>query len=493
MRLPPPLALLAALAGALIALAWMRPIDHDESQYVAAAVLSAGGLLPYRDYAYLQTPLQPLLFAPIAWAAGTWAYPALRIVNALLGWAAVAGVYAGARVAGARPTIAISCAMLFAACDILLFSAGTARNDALPAAMLAWALPLILKAERTDGSRIGALAIGLLLAGATAAKISYAIPALAYGLYALVRRERHRPLWVIAGTLPAVALVAWLWWLDPPSAYFGTVLFPALAPAQYYEAAGRAWKLSTGLKLVDTLKFLALGPALLALIAVAWRQPRGLPRLLGWLILAGLVAALMPTPTWRQYLLPLLPPLFIALAERWEVQPLARALRIAAAVFAGAGLVPSVIALAAGGGLSTAIAEGRAIRAAMDAAGADGPIATLAPEFVPASGRSIDPRFAAGPFVFRSAGLFDLKGEVLHHVVTRARIDEHFTELGQPPRAILVGGEGKWTSGEDALDRMLEDWATAHGWRRMPVASARFRLYVPPQAAARRLPSSSSE
>ncbi|MGK6319133.1 DUF2029 domain-containing protein [Sphingomonas sp. DT-204] len=487
MRLPPPPALLAALAVALVTLAWMRPIDHDESQYVAAAVLSAGGLLPYRDYAYLQTPLQPLLFAPVAWAAGAWAYPALRIVNALLGWAAVAGVYAGARAAGARPGPAIAAAGLFAACDILLFSAGTARNDALPAAMLAWALPLMLKAERGNGSRIGAVAIGLLLAGAVAAKVSYAVPALAYGLYSLLRRERHRPRWVIAGTLPMVALVAWLWWLDPASALFGTVLFPALAPAQYYEAAGRAWKLSTALKLVDTLKFLALGPALLALGAVAWRQPRGLPRLLGWLILAGLVAALLPTPTWRQYLLPLLPPLFVALSMRWREQPPARALRIAFAVFAGAGLVPSVVALAAGGGLSAAIAEGRAIRATLDAAGVQGPIATLAPQFVPATGRPLDPRFATGPFYFRSRGLLAARGEAAAHLVGRDRLAHGLASV--PPAAILVGGEGRWTSGDDRLDKVLEDWAIAGGWRRAPVASARFRLYVPPQAAARRLSS----
>ena len=53
------------LAVLLCLLAIARPVDHDESQYVAAATLSGAGLIPYRDYAYLQTPLQPLLFAPI--------------------------------------------------------------------------------------------------------------------------------------------------------------------------------------------------------------------------------------------------------------------------------------------------------------------------------------------------------------------------------------------------------------------------------------------
>ena len=91
------------MALILCALALVRPIDHDESQYVAAAVLTAHGLLPYRDYAYLQTPLQPFLFAPLAWMAGVAAWPALRLANALLGAVALF-VHVARRAAGrARP------------------------------------------------------------------------------------------------------------------------------------------------------------------------------------------------------------------------------------------------------------------------------------------------------------------------------------------------------------------------------------------------------
>ena len=54
-----------ALALWLVAIALLRRLSIDESQYVASAVLTAKGLLPYRDYAYLQTPLQPFAFAPL--------------------------------------------------------------------------------------------------------------------------------------------------------------------------------------------------------------------------------------------------------------------------------------------------------------------------------------------------------------------------------------------------------------------------------------------
>jgi len=47
------LALVVLVVLALMLLAMARPIDHDESQYVAAAVL-AWGKLPYREFAYLR-------------------------------------------------------------------------------------------------------------------------------------------------------------------------------------------------------------------------------------------------------------------------------------------------------------------------------------------------------------------------------------------------------------------------------------------------------
>jgi len=474
MAIARPLPLLATLVVVLVALAALRPIDHDESQYVAAAVLTADGLMPYRDYAFLQTPLQPFAFAPLAWLFGGWAWGALRIANALLGAVVVAASWRAMREAGVGSHTATLCAGLLATCDILLFSAGTARNDALPAALLAVALAPMLRAERVGGSRAGAVLIGLLLGGAAAAKISYALPAATYGVYALVVR-RHRPWWVLLGALPPAALVAWTAAIAPAGFLFGTLHFPAAAPAQYYEAAGRAWKLSAWAKALDTLKFLVLGPALLAIATVALRRARRWPSLLEWLVLAGLVAALLPAPTWRQYLLPALPPLFVLLAERL-CKP-ARAWRIAAIVFAVAGLAPTIVALAKPGSLVTAMRE----RAAL--AGVRGPVATLAPQFVAMP----DPRFAPGPFHFRSRGLLTPAEEVSLNLVSRDTLDAAFART--PPAAIMVGGEAAWTSGDPALDSILQDWAIRNGWRRAPLASDRLRLYLPPQAAARALPS----
>ena len=526
-RIGLPVRLLAAVVVLFALLALLRPIDHDESQYVAAAVLSAHGDLPYRDYAYLQTPLQPLLFAPLAWFAGALAWPVLRLANVVLGALLVGCVWRASREAGATPRAALVGAVLFATCDCFLFSIATARNDALPAALLGVAMVLIVRARDGRGSTIGAVLTGLLLAAAAAAKVSYALPAVGYGLYALVDR-RHRPLAVLAGALPIVALVGWTWAQAPAGFVFGTLTFPARAPAEYYRLS--PWKLTWTAKAVDVLKFLALGPALIALVLAVrggWRRVPVLAVLAG----AGLVAAVLPFPTWRQYLLPLLPPLFVLLALAWAQRPPVRWVRIVTVVFVCAGLAPTVAGLIVGGGGGTgrvpmlaALRDGRALRAAFDRAGVVGPVATLSPQFLAATGRLPDVRFATGPFYFRSHALVAPGAEAGLHLVSGDRLGalamppvsaspakagaqlrpEGYRALRSPtstsatgprpspgkrskdgvgngsrlPAAILVGGEAKWSSGNPALDARLENWAIAHDYRAVPVASPRLRLYV---------------
>lgn len=451
------------LAVLLCLLAIARPVDHDESQYVAAATLSGAGLIPYRDYAYLQTPLQPLLFAPIAWVAGRWAWPALRLVNALLGLVAIAGVYRAARLWGADRRAATLAAWLFSTCDILLFAVGTARNDALPAALLAAALIGVARGEGQGASRGSAALTGLLLAAAAAAKISYALPAIAYGLWALFHR-RHRPIWVMIGTLPVLALMAALFAAAPEGFLFGVLRFPSQAPAEYY--AARPWKLSWAAKALDSLKFLALGPALVGLLVVARARP---PRLLVLLMIGGAISAMLPFPTWRQYWLPFLPPLFVALALLWHREPPSPRWRIALALLAIVGLAPTLITLIGrdeGMSLPTALAEGRRAAAMMDRMGVTGPVATLAPQMLAVTGRMPHPDFATGPFYFRSRALLDAQAEQRLHLVaqTRPRIAADW---------VLVGGEGPWSAGDARLDAALARAARNPGWR---VPGTRFRL-----------------
>ncbi len=484
-----PTGIAAGIFIVLMLLALVRPFDHDESQYVAAALLSANGL-PYRDFAYLQTPLQPMLLAPLAVAAGVWAWPALRLANALFGTVTLVACFVAARTAGVEPRRAVLAILLMGCTDIFLFTSAVARNDALPGALLAVALWLIVRRARGLDSGTEAVATGLLLAGAAAAKISFAFPAVAYGLFALVDR-RHRPFALMLGAAPVAGLMLWLYAQAPAAFWFGVFTFPARAPAEWYLAQHMPWKLSLMGKALDTLKFLALGPALMALvIAIRFPGRARIERLLDLLIVAGLIAALLPEPTWRQYLLPILPPLFVRLALAWQRDPPGKGARIAAVIFAIGGLAPSIEALGKatrGVPMLVAIDQGRALRAAFDAQGGQGAVATLSPQLLPGAGLAIDPRFAAGPFYFRSLALLDGRQERQFMLVSRNRID-----MAAPFTAILVGGEGPWMSGEASDDAPLIAYAQARRWRRIAIPGGRLTLYLPPRQAAARTPRATS-
>lgn len=467
----------AALGLVLAGLALVRPLDHDESQYVAATVLAARGWL-YRDFAYLQTPLQPLLLAPLAALAGMWAWPVLRLANAAMVMAALMLFHRGARQSGVAPALATGVTALFAGSDIVLFCAGVARNDALPLLLYCAALPPMLRAAEGRGNNAGALAAGLLLAGAAAAKLSYGVIALAYGVYALAAR-RHRPAWLLLGAVPLALLCLCCAVRAPGAFWFEMIDFPVRAPSEWYLAQGAGWKLSLPMRLVDLAKFLALGAPLPALLLVAWHRARTpQERLLDLLIVAGLIAAFAPVPIWRQYLLPVLPPLFLRLALLWQARPPGRATRVALAVFVAAGLSFTGQGLwQARGGVPMlrARAESAAIGAAYRAAGARGAVATLSPQYLPAAGLAIDPRFAAGPFYFRSTGLLSAADEARFGLVSKARL-----QSAAPPAVLLTGAPLRDTISEASQDGALIAYARRHHFHAQPVPGTSFTLWLPP-------------
>src|SRR4051794_3399724 len=126
----------AALALWLAAIVFLRKLSIDESQYVASAVLTSKGLLPYRDYAYLQTPLQPFAFAPLEWLFAGHVLIALRLTNAMLGGLTMLLVFATARRMGATAGAAFAAASMLAVCEPFTWSVGVARNDMLPAVLM---------------------------------------------------------------------------------------------------------------------------------------------------------------------------------------------------------------------------------------------------------------------------------------------------------------------------------------------------------------------
>src|SRR4051794_14287048 len=92
--------LVVVIVGSTLALLSLDAVfTHDEDQYIGGATFAATSMI-YRDFVYLQTPLQPLLLAPVTQLFPGHVFTALRLANALLATLALIGVYLAQRAAG---------------------------------------------------------------------------------------------------------------------------------------------------------------------------------------------------------------------------------------------------------------------------------------------------------------------------------------------------------------------------------------------------------
>ena len=461
---------IAALALWLIGIAFVRKLSIDESQYIASAVLTSKGLLPYRDYAYLQTPLQPFVFAPLQWLFAGLVLIAMRLTNALLGAGTIAMVYGTARRMGAGGGVALAAAAMLAVCEPFTWSTGVARNDMLPALLMM--LGLFAMAEGMTARRMFGAGVALGLAAGT--KISYALPTATVFLAMLWTRDalaRRNALWfavgVAAGLVPTLVLIL----LAPQQFLAEAIVFPAIGPEQYYTEIGKAWRLGPN-RFFRLLVAAAIGPALIASVEIGWRGRRWAGdrrrRVMAAATIGGVISAALNRPFQIFYLLPALPPLFVLTALLLhEARPMW--LKGVWALSIGAGIVPvgAWVVNAANAGIPPAFdAERRAdaLGAALRAHHVDGPIATLAGQFVPDAKAEIDRRFAAGPFLYRTREFIASDQAREWHVVTR---DQASPMREQPPAAIVTGD---YPDVQPAQEIELAEQAGALGYR--PIVAA---------------------
>jgi len=311
---------------------------------------------------------------------------------------------------------------------------------------------------------------------AAGVKISYAVPAATVFAAAIWTRntvQRRNAIWfavgVVAGLIPTFILIM----LAPRQFLAEAILFPALGPEQYYSEIGKAWRLGPNrfLRLVIAA---AIGPALIASVEVAWRgrMARRLADPVRRVMLAaaigGLLSAALNRPFQIFYLLPALPPLFALAALLFEERRSAW-LKSAWALSIAAGIVPvgAWIVHAASAGITPAMdAQRRAdvLGATLRANHIEGPIATLAGQFVPDAKAEIDRRFAAGPFLYRTREFISPEQAREWQVVTR---DQLGSLPDHPPAAIVLGD---YPDVQPPQELQLADQARALGYR--PTASA---------------------
>ena len=434
----------------LLLIAFIHPISHDESQYVAATWLVGHGLLPYRDFAYLQTPLQPFVFAPLHWIFRHDLLVWSRLANAGLAAGTLALVYSAVRRAGGKTGAALASALLLLTCHAFIWAAGVARNDMLPAALLAAGLRIEVSHPRSWGHALAGMALGL----SAAAKISYAIPPIAIITILFVSRERQwrrSALWLSLGALvgfaPAVVLA-----LNASDAFlFEVFTFGLRAPVIWYRELGETWAIGS-LRFAYLIAVAAIGPALIASIAVVVRVAQEPERWFGdrarrVLIAAaagGLLSAALNRPFNAPYLVPMLPPLFVLVGlELSQERVPSQLLRFAGGASAAIALVwpASCIGETVIHGafpLIDAEARSKEIGDELRARGMHGTIAGLSEQYLVDSGHALDSRFAAGPFLFRSVGLVSADQAAKWHIVTR---DQYASIAASSPGAIVTGGE----------------------------------------------------
>ena len=486
-RLPLPWLALALAAVVLGALALCLPLDHDEGQYVAAAAL-ARQLRPYRDFAYLQTPLQLLLTAPIGALADGWAFIALRLANAAMALGELTLIYVAQRRLGAAPSRALAAAGLLLLAYPFEFSSVVARNDALPALLETGAMLAALEAlRRRMAWPLWALA-GLLLGAAVSAKLSYVFPPVAVGLYLLWRAWRGTGRFAdvlacamggVLGLLPCLAA-----WLQSPEGFlWGAVTYAETAPKAWYGWLGQGPRLTLSARALEGGFHLAVGPALAmlagVLIAATRRRREPVPSgvaLLQVLALGGVAAAFAPSPMQRQYLEPLLPPLVVL----WGVRDpalsgagrLALGALLAIGIATGVGRVGYVLGEAAlgwiGGRPPPALAltaEAHWLDRTLAATPVRGPVATLSPLVVVDSGLPLDPRFASGVFAYRTGDLVpdDLQSRL--HILSPRTLARGLD--AQPPAAIITGFETPVGVHRRNPDDDLRAYARARGYAQL--------------------------
>ncbi|WP_174299520.1 glycosyltransferase family 39 protein [Caulobacter sp. S45] len=492
--------LFGGLALWLGLLVFATPFNHDEDQYLAASVLAAKALL-YRDFLYVQTPLQPELTAWLTGLAPGWSFLVLRLASAAFGLAALAGVWSAQRRLDVGRRAASAATLLMASAYTFQYCASVVRNDALPMALLAWAIVAAASALREGGRRpwLGWGVCGLLLGAAVSAKISFAPLLAAAALSVCLPRAALRPRGTEVGSfglgaLAGLAPIALAWTRAPEAVRFALVGFWADGPRRWYVANGLEHRMEPASKLLYGLGDLLLGPALAALALVLLARlrpprPAGAPaaRLLDLMILAGLVAAFAPSPTYKQYFAPLLPPLFIRLGLIASQSRLPAWGRAALGLGAVTGL--AIFAMRAGEAALTGrwtpivvAQENRWIGDTLRQARASGAVATLSAHAVLDSGYPLDRRFAGGAMVYRSAdGVPEALRSRLHitsPVSLAADLD------AASPAAIVTGYEDGGGDTRVRLDAPLRAYAQSRGYvlHRSPVAAA--ALYIRPQGAS---------
>lgn len=310
---------LAGWVALAVANLFFGELNQDEGWYLYAARLVREGQIPFRDFAFTQGPMMPLVYALAQPLVDAWGVGGGRAFTALLGLAAALMSVALAH--HLAPVGLKQAAALFAWALIALnvyhsYFTTVIKTYSLCALLLAAGFFMVARA-RERRSRILFFGAGVILAAAASTRITMGLALATVGICLLIHRREMIPnAWIAFGTGGLAGLATFLgaFYLLAPEAFrFFLIDYHA------YREAGSALTFKLGLVSRLTQAYfvpLALGVGLLVLRWMGLSRgagPRDCLVVTLWWTVAGiaLVQAAAPFP-YDDYQVPLYP-LFAAL------------------------------------------------------------------------------------------------------------------------------------------------------------------------------------
>jgi hypothetical protein len=460
---------------------------HNEQMYVTAGYLLAHGQRLYEDFAFVQTPYSPLVYAlAFRLTGGPYLFTA-KLVNFAFFAAGAFALYLIARRETGERLFSLTLLALYFANYYLLRSVIEASNYTIPIACSLGAYFLFIR--YVDGGRRtwAFVGVGLLLAVSVGAKLYYATLLLPFGLAALlyptavdlrsrfVRGALPMAGGAILGALPLLYYAARDW-----DRFAFNNLGYHLLNAQWREQIGftatMTWasKLDTSLDLLANPSYLLNVFWLALAIAVVLTQSGNPLRRLrnvspslflsALLVITTAVTAFTPRPLFPQYFAMPVPFLLTLMAAlyAYAVGPY-RTVLLQAAMIAAVLLTLTVLPRHTGslrraiqpGDRSAGVEAVETSRAIRDQLTTAGPLATLSPVYAIESGLPIYPELATGSFVYRVGDL--LSPEERTRYVATSVSSLHELLDADPPAAILIGDEGE-------QELPLLDYAQSRGY-----------------------------
>lgn len=309
-----------ALAGANL---FMGELNQDEGWYLYAARLVSEGKLPFRDFAFTQGPMLPMVYSVTHPLVKWGGLGAGRAVTALLGlFAALAGAALAARLSPRQKAPAALLAFILIALNVYhSYFTTVVKTYSLCALFLTTGFVLVARARLRASAWLLAMA-ALSFSAAAATRITAGLSLAIVGLWLLASRktfgDRGWIAFAVAGALGLAVFLGTFYVLAPESFRFFLLQYHTFREAGGGAMATLAFKIGLVSRVTQAYFVavaLGIGLVILRLAGLAARSedPRDGLAVAGWITLAGITAVQASAPfPYDDYQVPLFP-LFAAL------------------------------------------------------------------------------------------------------------------------------------------------------------------------------------